>query len=214
MNKDDNIKLICLDLNKTLIKENSWLRLNIALGMSRNEDEILFKLWEEGTISYLEWQDIISKIYINRNATTRKKIEKVLFDYEYKPDVRKVINYLKNKGYKLALITGAEASLARKVARELEINMYAADNIFIYDEKDRFKKLIVLGEEEEFKLYQLKSFCYELGIKLTQCACIGDGSNELVLFKHTKHGITFRGSKLEDMAWKVIDKLTDIKKIL
>ncbi len=212
--KKDKIELICLDLNKTLIKENSWFRLNIALGMTKAEDEILFKLWEEGTISYIEWQDIISRIYINRNAPTRKKIEKVLFDYEYKPDVKEVINYLKKKGYKIALITGAEASLARKVASELGIDMYAADNIFIYDEKDIFKKIIVLGEEEEFKLYQLKSFCYELGIELTQCVCIGDGSNEMVLFKHTKHGITFTGSKLEKVSWKVLDQLADIKNIL
>ena len=69
---NSQIKLICFDLNKTLIKENSWFRLNIDLGMTKEEDEILFKLWEEGTISYVEWQEIIGRIYVNRGMPSRE----------------------------------------------------------------------------------------------------------------------------------------------
>jgi phosphoserine phosphatase len=208
------VKLVCFDLNKTLIKENSWLKLNTALGMTKAEDQMLFKLWEEGSMTYKQWQDIISKIYVTRGIPTRQKIEKVLFDYEYKPYVKEVIQYLKSKDYRLALLTGSEVSLARRVANELGFDMYGAVNIFIYDEKDLFKDIIVLGDEEPFKLYQLNSFCFELGIKLTECACIGDGANELELFKHTKHGITFKGSKIEKSAWKVINELSDVRNFL
>ncbi len=29
-----DIRLICFDLNKTLIEENTWLELNLAMGMT------------------------------------------------------------------------------------------------------------------------------------------------------------------------------------
>jgi phosphoserine phosphatase len=32
-------KLIIFDLNKTLIHENSWLNLNVAMGVTRSEDD-------------------------------------------------------------------------------------------------------------------------------------------------------------------------------
>jgi hypothetical protein len=36
-----NLKLICFDLNKTLIKENTWYNLNLALGMTPEEDQAM-----------------------------------------------------------------------------------------------------------------------------------------------------------------------------
>ena len=59
----------------------------------------------------------------------------------------------------------------------------------------------------------LESFCEMLGIGLDECACIGDGANDLELFRKTGRGITFRGSKIESDAWKVIDSLKDIPAI-
>lgn len=55
------IKLICFDLNKTLIRENTWLELNQALGMIVQEDQKLYDLYNSGKLSYVV-SDYKSKI--------------------------------------------------------------------------------------------------------------------------------------------------------
>jgi len=212
--KKDKIKLICLDLNKTLINENTWIDLNLAMGMTKKEDDILFKFYEEGIITYSKWQDIIESIYLKRGKATRKNIGKAIFRYTYKKGAKEIVEYLIDKGYKVALISSSIDRLVERVSKELNINLFSAGNKLIFDGKGYLKQLKCLGEEKDVKLNQLKSFCKRLNIKLENCICIGDGDNDRELFASTKRGITFSGSKLEDIAWKVIDELADIKKIL
>jgi len=207
------IKLVCFDLNKTLIRENTWFNLNLAMGISRKEDELLLKLFDEGIISYKQWQEILSLMYKKRGRANLRNITKAISKYTYRKEAKSMVKYLKKKGYQIALISGAMDILVDKVAKELEVGLFEAGNIFIFDNKDYLENIVCLGEEALVKLRHLQSFCRELGIKLSECACIGDGDNEIELFKKTKHGVTFKGSELESIAWKTIEQLSDLKKI-
>jgi len=104
--------------------------------------------------------------------------------------------------------------LVDKVAEELKIKFFGSNNCFIFNKNDKLIDIKVLGEESLIKLDNLKNFCSKIGIEISQCACVGDGDNDLELFKKTGHGITFKGSKLEKYAWKTIENLTDIRRIL
>src|SRR3954468_15869726 len=48
------IKLVCFDLDKTLIKQNSWYELNLGLGMTPEEDQALLDGYTQGKFSYEE----------------------------------------------------------------------------------------------------------------------------------------------------------------
>jgi len=211
---NSDIKLICFDLNKTLINENTWVDLNLAMGMTKEEDDILFNLYEEGIISYMRWQKIIEKIYLNRGKSKKKIIENVIYKYTYKKGAKQIVKYLIKKCYKVALISSSIDLLVKRGAGELNIELYNAGNKLIFDNKDNLIKLKCLGEEKSVKLKQLKEFCKRLKIKITECACVGDGDNDRKLFEVTGKGITFKGSKIEKAAWKVIDDLSQIKDVL
>lgn len=208
------VKLVCFDLNKTLINENTWIDLNFAMGMDKEEDDLLLKFYEEGIITYIQWQDIIKSIYLKRGKATRKSIEKAVFRYTYKEGAEEIVEYLINKGYKVALISSSIDLLVERIAHELDIMLFNAGNKFIFGENGYLKEFRCFGEEAEVKLKQLKKFCGKLKIDLSECVCIGDGDNDRRLFEATKRGVTFRGSKLENIAWNVIGKLADIKDIL
>jgi len=62
----------------------------------------------------------------------------------------------------------------------------------------------------------LKFLVDKFGIDLEQCACVGDGGNDIEIFKITKRGITFSssGEEIKQGAWKVVDSLGDIKEVL
>lgn len=207
----NDIKLICFDLNETLIKENSWLNLNLAMGMTRKEDQVLLDFYEEGIISYNEGQEILERIYKKRGKATMKTITSTILNYTYNRGSREIIRYLQNKGYKIGLISGSFDILVEKIAGELGIEFYESNNIFIFDGNDYLDNIVSLGDDAIVKLRHLQSFCRKLNINITQCACVGDGNNDRQMFVNTKHGVAFKGSEVEDVAWKVIDNLSDLK---
>ena len=59
-------ELIVFDLNKTLIKENSWRDLNLAMGVTPAEDAELMELARRGKITDAEGQAELLKIYQQR----------------------------------------------------------------------------------------------------------------------------------------------------
>ena len=208
------IKLVCFDLNKTLINENSWLDLNLTMGVTEQEDTLLFNLYDEKIISYEEWQLILNNIYKSRGKANYENIYNSLSNYTYKDGAKKIVLYLKLKKYKVALLSGSIDLLVEKVAKELDIKYYGANNYFIFDSNGDLQNIAVLGDDKLVKLHQLQSFCRNLGISPDECVCIGDGDNDGEIFKYTQHGITFKGSKIEELAWKVINNLSDLEGIL
>jgi phosphoserine phosphatase len=207
------IKLICFDICHTLIEENTWYKLNVALGMSPEEDEKYFKLYREGKLSYQDWTKTIFDIYRRKGRASFENINKAVAGYTYKTGARETIDYLKNKGYKIALITGGMDLLVDKIAKDLGVGLTAANTSFVFDENNYLKEMISVGDEPETKVHHLNDFCRKLGIDFDECAAVGDGANDVDLFLKTGHGITFRGSKIENKAWKVIDELPDLKKL-
>jgi phosphoserine phosphatase len=208
-----DIKHICFDINKTLIEENSWLNLNIAMGVTKEEDEYLFSLYKKEIITYKEWQDILTKIYIKSKLASFGFMRDVIYNYTYKPEVKETISYLIKKGYSISLLSGGVDILVDKVGLDLGIKMCGSNNIFVFDENEYLKDIIVLGDDKEVKLTLLSSYANRLGVDIEECACVGDGDNDELIFIKTKHGITFRGSKIEKSAWKIIDTIKDIQDI-
>lgn len=208
------IKLVCFDLNKTLITENTWLVLNQAMGMTLKEDQTLFDLYEKGKLTYIDWQKELEKIYIQRGKATKENIHKTIFNYTYDPKAKEVIEYLRNKGYILSLISGSIDLLVKQVAKELGILYYSANNMFVFDKNNYLSAIKCLGEDTKIKVFQLNKLCQKLEIGIRETACVGDGINDLEIFKLSQHGITFKESKIEPYAWKVINKLSDLQQIL
>ena len=209
-----DIKLICFDLDKTLITQNSWYELNLALGITHEEDQQLFKDYSLGKFSYTEWTKKILKLFVRNKDANLVTITKILSRYSFNGGAREIVKYLKSKGYHTALISGSVDILVDMVAKDLDIELAQAVNTFVFDESGRLKDILTLGDDEIAKLGILESFCKKLGINIKECVCIGDGDNDIELFEKSGRGITFKGSKIEKAAWKVIDNLVDLKDVL
>jgi phosphoserine phosphatase len=208
------IKLVCFDLNKTLVNENTWYELNLAMGVTPEQDESFFNEYRAGRLSYEDWQKELLKIYLENPNANRDFINKVVSQYSFKDGAREIVAYLKSKGYQLALISGSMNILVDLVAKDLDIHLAEATDIILFDDEDRLRDFIVLGDDKIAKLNLLESFCQKLGIELTECVCVGDGDNDVELFRKTGKGITFTNSPIAKEAWKVIDNLADLKTIL
>lgn len=209
MNRID-IQLICFDLNKTLIHENSWLDLNLAMGMTAEEDDVLFHLANDEIIDFAQWLQIATRIYQKRGNPTQENIEKVLFNYQYIDGAADAVKCLLDKGYKVALISGSFNLLVARIARELSIPLFGATYSLVFNQEGVLEEIVSMGDEEQAKLKILEDMCNRLGISITDCACVGDGDNDLAMFQKTGHGITFTGTAIAEYAEHTIDTLIDL----
>lgn len=211
------VKLICFDLDDTLISQhgwkNSWYALNKTLGISDEEDERWLNEYLSGSIDYERWNEILLERYKQHPDANREQITNVLTDVTYTDWARESVKYLRSRGYQLVLISGSIDIVVSFVARELGFELAKANNTFVFDDNERLAAIHSLGDERIAKTRHLESFCDQLGVGIDECACIGDGANDLDMFQRTGRGITFRGSKIEAAAWKVIDSLRDIPTI-
>ena len=208
------IKLVCLDLDHTLITHSSWKELGLALGISQEEDRRLYNEHKAGKISYKEWNAITCNLYKKSNHANKKDITDILSGYSYRDGTREMVTYLKNKGYILVLISGSIDILVEMVAKDLGITYAQANNTFVFDTTGTLERIDSGDSEELGKLVHLQNFCRELGISITECACIADGGNDIEMFRATGRGITFADSPIKHEAWKVIDTFADIPTVL
>ena len=209
-----NPELIVFDLNKTLIKENSWRDLNLAMGVTPAEDAELMEQARRGEITDAEGQAELIKIYQQRGDVSRPNVEKILWQYTYMPYARDVVSELRKRGYNLAIVSGAMDILVQHVATELQITWWRSSNRFIFDENDQLIQIQSPEKDTSDKLRQLQQLVGELSITLADCIVVGDGANDVALFQVTGNGITFIDSPIVDDARWVVDDLSGVLSII
>ncbi len=153
-------------------------------------------------------------IFKSRGKANSEIILASVLNYTYKDGALEIIQYLKDQGYRVATISGSFDVLVNQVAKELGIELAAANHGLVFDKKGELIDITTVDRDDQAKLKQLEGLCKKLEIDIAQCACIGDGDNDIRLFEKTGHGITFAGSKIEKSAWKIVDSLDEIKEIL
>jgi phosphoserine phosphatase len=207
------VRLICFDLNGTLIRENSWMNINLAMGVSIAEDEELLTQYREGKLSYQEGLDKLLPLYKRGGKFRKDIVSQALFQYTYCDGAKEIISYLQKKNYRTAILSGSFDILVEKVADELHIPLRAANNRFVFDENGEGQSIECAGNDDVFKREKLSEMCNTLHSTPAECACVGDSENDRAIFQLTGKGIALRGSPVEKDAWKVIDRLSDLKTI-
>ncbi|MEI7689161.1 MAG: HAD family phosphatase [Candidatus Nomurabacteria bacterium] len=209
----ENIKLICFDLDKTLINTNSWKELGLSLGISAEEDKIMYLDYKAGLYTYDEWNDRVLEKYMKHEDSTRESITNTLSKYTYNHGAKESVQYLKDKGYELVLISGSIDILVSIVAKDLGVKYFKANNTFVFDDDNKIIGIHSGGEDVLAKARHLESFCEMLNIDIKECACVADGENDIEMFRLTGHGVTFKDSNIKDESWKIIDSFDDLKNI-
>lgn len=207
-------KLIVFDLNKTLVEENSWLNLNLAMGVTQAEDDQLMAWGQEGVLTDAQGQSILCSIYKKRGNATRAHISEVLQAYKYREGAQEAVKKLGEMGFKLALLSGSMDMLVEHIAGELDIELWASNNRFQFDDDGVLERIETVDNDDKYKANQLERLCEELEIEVEEVWCIGDGDNDGLLFDMTGNGVTFEGSPIASKAKHVIGSLHDLPELL
>jgi phosphoserine phosphatase len=193
--------IVAFDLNKTLIKENSWYDFNLAMGITSQEDEFLFRLGPEGegVLTYKEWIDILVRLMRKRGKANRADVENVIMNFNYLDGAKNVTEELKRMGYKTGLITGAFTSLAEKVTADLTLDFVYCNSEIQYDENGLIKNIEVKDEDFLFKVKAVEMLKQQFPDH--EIYYVADGDNDAEIFKITK-GIIIDPKSIKHEDWK------------
>ncbi len=213
MNK---FKLVCFDVDGTLVEGISWVWLTKGLGCSSEKHIDIFNRATRGEISFTKGERMLTKMYKESGNATMKFIRKLFSEIKLRPEAKEIISYLKKKNYKVYLISGAIDIYIEEMAKKLKVDGFYANSSLEFTEDGVLEKIYYRDNQGEVKLEQLTSLIRKIGIKMNEVVFIGDSDNDIEVFKETGHGVAVEPSskKLKSIAWKIIDSLEQIKEIL
>ncbi len=207
-------KLIVFDLNHTLICDNSWRDLNLAMGITPEEDAALMACAARGGITDAEGQAWLLQRYQQRGDCRRVVVQRILSQYTYMPHAQMVVAALQARGYRVAINSGAMDILVSMVAEQLGVALWRASNHFIFDDHNMLCQIDAPDNDAAAKLQQLRELAAEQQVSLSDCLVVGDGANDLPLFAATGNGVAFADSPAARHARWVIADLRDVLTIV
>lgn len=198
--------LIGFDLDKTLIKSASWYRLNLAMGMTPEEDEALYRRGPEknGELTYKEWMSALSIAYTQHGKANRQTIQDVLLDYVLLDGAKEAVAQLREQGCKLAIVTGGFELVARDVANRLGIGAVRANVRLDFDDMGTFNAItLASADDRTFKADTMMRLREEYEVEQSHVFYVADGDNDENVFNVTR-GIQITPALENHEPWKAL----------
>jgi HAD superfamily phosphoserine phosphatase-like hydrolase len=212
----ENIKLVCFDVDETLVDGISWWMLTEALGCSLEKAFNIFNQAREGKISFREGEKLFAKMFQESGNATREFIDNFFESIDVKPGAKDLIFYLKQKGYLIYLISGGIDIYVNSIARKLKVDGFYSNSSLEFDKKRVLQGIHYRENQKVVKVEQLQELIRKIGIDMNNVVFIGDSENDIDVFKATKQGIAVSTSdeELKKVSWKTVNSLSEIKNIL
>lgn len=214
------LKAVVFDIDGTLTRDISWIRLTNEIGGSIEFNDAVFQDWRHDKISEDCAMKKLIENWSRRGKLNKETFSNILSKIPLREDAKETIKYLSDKGYVVTLITGSFDLYAQIVGDELGVQEYFAITSLIWDSNGNLKDIKTVKEElaKDKKIEYFNQWCLKHNLKPNECVAVGDSFNDIELFKITGNGIAVRSEfevkVLEDVAWKSVGNLAELKNIL
>ncbi|NVM29792.1 MAG: HAD-IB family phosphatase [Candidatus Helarchaeota archaeon] len=182
-----NFKLVCFDLDGCLTeKDDSWSYIHRYLGVWEQAKKHR-KMFFSGKINYQEWADLDVGLWKN---TTIDELNSIVQQIKVRPNIDRVVKELKKRNLTLLILSSGLSFLADSVKDKFQFD-YAIANAPIIGEDNKLTGEIEVKVSYDDKHLVLQEFLKPRQIELTNCIAIGDGENDIPLFKEVGYSIAF-----------------------
>lgn len=212
-------KLVCFDVDGTLVDNvaYSWQLFHDYFKTDLKKREQAKQKFFNKEISYREWAEHDINMWLEKGAA-----KKDFFKAMKKSGIKlmngtlETISELRNKGLKLAIISGSLNIILELLLPEYE---QLFDDIFLsrlyFDEKGNISKIEATEYDMDGKALALKKIAKRENLKLSECVFIGDHMNDIKIAKEAGLSIAFdaKDDELKKVSDIIIDK-KDLREVL
>ncbi len=190
-NNSDRIKLIVFDMDSTLIDAETIDELAHAAGVGKEVASITERAMR-GELDFSE--ALLERVKLLKGLSLDNACD-ALNKMPFMPGAKELTEYLKSHGYKTAMISGGFTIAANRVGATLGMDHVVAnelltDNGYLTGE--------VRGPltEQGSKEHVLETISIKYGIAPEDCIVVGDGANDICIFKRARYAIAFNSKPI------------------
>lgn len=207
-------KLVFFDLDGTLTLQSTWLSLNLRLGITSEEDNALFERYVKDDIAYNDWMKELVRIHQSRGSITKKELIDFIDTIELRSDAASSVMTVKKMGYHSVLLSGSVDLIVEAIAKKLHFDAWRSCSSLVFDDMDVLINIVSNGDEALRKETLAREYAKENNFTFKNAFCVGDGGNDIELFKEMKGILLGDNKKLEPLAWKKVSSLSEIGALL
>lgn len=184
-------RLIVMDVDSTLIQGEIIDKLALRAG-SHAEVEAITEQAMAGEIDFAHSLRARVKTLAGLDAEV---LDEIFDEIVYTPGAKTMIRNLKRLGYRFALVSGGFTQFIARIARDLGIDFYTANELEIVDGKLTGN---IVGPiiDRAGKAAALVDFANQARIGIKNTIAIGDGANDLDMLAASGLGIAFNAKPM------------------
>jgi phosphoserine phosphatase len=179
-------RLVVMDVDSTLIQGEVIEMLAEHAGCA---DEVA-AVTEAAMRGEIDFEESLRRRVARLEGVPASALDDVHAALEYTPGARTLVRSLKRLGYRFALVSGGFSQIIERIAEDLGIDYWAANELEVVDGRLTGQ---VVGPvvDRAGKAEALRRFAAEARIGLKNTVAIGDGANDLDMLAAAGLGIAF-----------------------
>ena len=206
------IKLCVFDFDSTLMDGETITILSSAMGKDKEVGDITSRAMA-GELDFYE--SLVKRVKLIEGLELSKALE-ITSNLPFITSAKDIISYLKSKNIKTVVFSGGFHIATDAAQQKLGFDLNFANELHHKNGilTGNVGGEMMFGDSKGKMLLRLKDF---MGLSSDEVACVGDGANDLSMFKEAGTGIAFCANKiLKEAATHIIDikDLNEIKKII
>ena len=206
------IKLCVFDFDSTLMDGETITILSSTMGKDKEVGDITSRAMA-GELDFYE--SLVKRVKLIEGLELSKALE-ITSNLPFITGAKDIISYLKSKNIKTVVFSGGFHIATDAAQQKLGFDLNFANELHHKNGilTGNVGGEMMFGDSKGKMLSRLKGF---LGLSSDEVVCVGDGANDISMFKESSTGIAFCANKiLKEAATHIIDikDLNEIKKII
>jgi phosphoserine phosphatase len=167
-----------------------WEVLNLKFGGSREINRMRYEMYCQGKLTYDRWVELDVGGWIDRGAT-REGVLEAVSEFSLFDGARETVHELKNRGYKLSVISGTLNVLLDTLFPDHPFDDVYTNKVF-FDDAGKLVSWEATRYDSHGKPDALRDIARRNDIPLERTAFVGDGENDVPLLGVAGYLVAFR----------------------